>query len=45
MKKQPPEAFCKKKVFLEFSQNSQQNTYARVTYLIKLQASGTDVIL
>ena len=34
-----------KKVFLEISQNSQQNTYARVTYLIKLQASGTDVIL
>ena len=29
-----------KKVFLEISQNSQQNTRARVSFLIKLQASG-----
>ena len=29
-----------KKVFLEISQNSQQNTCARVCFLIKLQASG-----
>ena len=30
-----------KKVFLEISQNSQENTCARVLFLIKLQASGT----
>ena len=29
-----------KKVFLEISQNSQENTYATVSFLIKLQASG-----
>ena len=29
-----------KKVFLEMSQNSQENTCARVSFLIKLQASG-----
>ena len=29
-----------KKVFLEVSQNSQENTCARVSFLIKLQASG-----
>ena len=29
-----------KKVFLEISQKSQENTYARVSFLIKLQASG-----
>ena len=28
-----------KKVFLEISQNSQENTCARVSFLIKLQAS------
>ena len=28
------------KMFLEISQNSQENTCARVTFLIKLQASG-----
>ena len=27
-------------VFLEISQNSQENTCARVSFLIKLQASG-----
>ena len=32
--------FCKKKVFLEISQNSQENTCARVSTLIKLQAFG-----
>ena len=32
-----PEVFCKK-VFLEISQNSQENTYARDSFLIKLQA-------
>ena len=31
--------FCKK-VFLEVSQNSQENTCARVSFLIKLQAWG-----
>ena len=30
-----------KKVFLEISQNSQENTCARVSFLIKLQASGS----
>ena len=38
-RKQPPEMFCKK-VFLEISQNSQENTSARVSFVIKLQASG-----
>ena len=32
-----PDVFCKK-VFLEISQNSQENTCARVSFLIKLQA-------
>ena len=32
-----------KKVFLEISQNSQENTCARVSFLIKLQASGFNV--
>ena len=36
--KQPPEVSCKKEVFLEISQNSQENTCARVSFLIKLQA-------
>ena len=51
--KQPPEVFFKKKVFLEISQNSKENTCARVSFLIKLQAlqlyqkrdSGTGVFL
>ena len=33
-----------KKVFLEISQNSQENTCARVSFLIKLQASGLNFI-
>ena len=37
--KQPPRVFCKK-VFLEISQNSQENTCARVSFLIKLQVSA-----
>ena len=55
MQKQPPEVFCKKKVFLDISQNSQENTCARVSFSIKLQAldlqlylkrdSGTGVFL
>ena len=34
--------FCKKKMFLEISQNSQENTWANASFLIKLQASGLD---
>ena len=35
-----------KKVFLEISQNSKENTCARVSFLIKLQTdSGTGVFL
>ena len=51
--KQPPEVFYK--VFLEILQNSQENTCARVSFLIKLQPyalqlnqkrdSGTGVFL
>ena len=33
-----------KKMFLEISQNSQENTCVRVSFLIKLQASGLDLI-
>ena len=32
-----------KKVFLKISQNSQKNTYARVSFLIRLHASGLPV--
>ena len=32
-----PEVFCKKNVFLEISRDSQENTCARVSFLIKLQ--------
>ena len=42
--KKPPEAFCKKKVFLEISQNSQENTCTRVSFLIKLQAEAYEII-
>ena len=38
------EVFCKKGVLKNFT-NSQENTCARVSYLIKLQASGTGVFL
>ena len=52
LQKEPPEVFCKKG-FLKYSQNSQENTCARVSFLIKLQAfnftekidSGTDALL
>ena len=37
--KQPPECFMKN-VLLEISQNSQENTCARLSFLINLQASG-----
>ena len=44
LQKQPPQVFCEK-VFLENSQNSQENTCARVTSLIKLQALNRKVFL
>ena len=34
-----PDVLCKKKVFLEISQNSQESTCARDSFLIKLQAT------
>ena len=39
LQKQPPEVFYEK-IFLEISQNSQENTCATVFFLIKLRASG-----
>ena len=41
--KQPPKVFYKK-VFLKFSQNSQENTCARASFLMKLQASACNFI-
>ena len=41
---QPSEVFCKKKVSLETSQNSQENTCARVSLLIKLQAAPATLL-
>ena len=38
IQKQPLDVFCKKKVFLELSQNSQESTCASVSFLIILQA-------
>ena len=37
---QPSRGVSVKKVFLEVLQNSQENTCARVSFLIKLQVSG-----
>ena len=37
--KQPPEVFCEKKMFVKISHNSQRNACARVSFLIKLEAS------
>ena len=37
LQKQPLDVFCKKKMFLKILQNSQENTCARVSFLIKLQ--------
>ena len=34
-----------KKVFLEISQNSQENVCARVSFLIKLHASGLQILV
>ena len=39
------QVFCKKKVFLEMSQNSHKNTYARASFLITLQALGLQLYL
>ena len=36
--KQSPRGVSAKKVFLEISQNSQENTCARVSFLLKFQA-------
>ena len=38
-KEGPPPVVFSKKVFLEISQNSQEKTCARVSFLIKLQVS------
>ena len=38
VQKQPAEVFYKKKVFLKIAQNSQENTCARASFLIKLKA-------
>ena len=38
LQKQPPQVFLKKKLFLEISQNSQKNTCARASFLIKTLA-------
>ena len=38
-----PEVFCEK-VFLEISQDSQENTYARVSFLIKLQTTPATLL-
>ena len=37
--------FLCKKLFQAISQNSQENTCARVSFLIKLQALGTSVFM
>ena len=39
LQKQPPEVFCEKKVFLEISQNSQENTCGRVSFLVSSACS------
>ena len=40
VQKQPPRGVLWKKMFLKISQNSQQNTCARVPFLINFPASG-----
>ena len=39
----PTTIFKKKDVFLEISQNLQENAYVKVSFLMKLQASGLQV--
>ena len=36
-RRQPLKVFCKKKAFLKILQNPQENAWARVSFLIKLQ--------
>ena len=43
MQKQPLEMFSVKKVFVKNSQNSQENNYARIFFVIKLQATVLQV--
>ena len=43
--KQPLEVFCEKRCSLKFRKNLQENTCARVTFLIKVQASGLEETL
>ena len=45
IKKQSPRGVLWKKVFLEISQNSQENTCARASFLIKLQTSGLVIVM
>ena len=45
LQKQSSEGILLKKVFLEILQNSQENTCARVSFLIKLQASSGRLLL
>ena len=42
--KQPPEVFCKKRCSQKFLQKSQENTCARVSFLMRLQASACNFI-
>ena len=42
IKKQPPELFCKKRVFLKISQNSQKNICARDFFFNKV-AGGCEI--
>ena len=44
IQKQPWTVFLWKKVFLEVSQNSQENTCGIVSFLLKLQASACNFI-
>ena len=45
VQKQPPEVHYYKKVILKFSKNSQENTCARVYFLIRLQVWGLQLYL
>ena len=45
IQKQSPRRVLSKKVLLEISQSSQENTCARVSFLIKLQASDLQLYL
>ena len=43
IQKQPPKVFYKKKLLLNISQILQENTCSRVSFLLKLQASGPEL--